>query len=123
MFLKIFNSEFQEIKVWFPDQTSKSLEVEDRINVTLIIKYYGLSATLLNATFNYIKMRYSIKPKERRHLRGCGFLSFARNIGTHATKVAKNMSNKYGQKLADTAKKICNRCDKNSFKKSNSKNS
>ena len=34
-----------------------------------------------------------------------GFLSFARNIGTHATKVAKNMSNKYGQKLADTAKK------------------
>ena len=34
-----------------------------------------------------------------------GFLSFARNIGTHATKVAKNMSNKYGQKLADTARK------------------
>ena len=33
------------------------------------------------------------------------FLSFARNIITHATKVAKNMSNKYGQKLVDTAKK------------------
>ena len=33
------------------------------------------------------------------------FLSFARNIGTHATKVAKNTSNKYGQKLADTTKK------------------
>ena len=37
-FLKTFNSEFQEIKVWFTDQTSKSLELEDKINVTLIIK-------------------------------------------------------------------------------------
>ena len=37
-FLKTFNSEFQEIKIWFTDQTSKPLEVEDRINVTLIIK-------------------------------------------------------------------------------------
>ena len=34
-----------------------------------------------------------------------GFLTFARNIGTNAVKVAKNMSNKYGQKLPDTAKK------------------
>ena len=38
VFLKTFNSEFQEIKIWFTDQTSKPLEVEDRINVTLIIK-------------------------------------------------------------------------------------
>ena len=38
VFLKRFNSEFQEIKIWFTDQTSKQLEVEDRINVTLIIK-------------------------------------------------------------------------------------
>ena len=50
-------------------------------------------------------MRYSIEPRERRHVKGYGFLSFARNIGTHATKVAKNMSNKYSQKLVDTAKK------------------
>ena len=34
-------------------------------------------------------MRYSIEPRERRYVRGYGFLSFARNIGTHATKVAK----------------------------------
>ena len=33
-----------------------------------------------------------------------GFLSCARNLGTHATKVAKHLSNKYGQKLADSAK-------------------
>ena len=37
-FKKIFNSEFQEIKVWFTDQTSKPLEVEDKINLTMIIK-------------------------------------------------------------------------------------
>ena len=50
-------------------------------------------------------MHYSIEPRERRHVKGYGFLSFARNIGTHATKVAKDMSNKYGQKIADTSKK------------------
>ena len=38
VFLKTFNSEFQEIKIWFTDQTSTPLEVKDRINVTLIIK-------------------------------------------------------------------------------------
>ena len=38
IFLKIFNSEFQEIKVWFTDQNNNSLEVEDKINITLIIK-------------------------------------------------------------------------------------
>ena len=38
VFLRTFNSEFQEIKIWFTDQTSTPLEVEDRINVTLIIK-------------------------------------------------------------------------------------
>ena len=34
IFLKTFNSESQEIKVWFTDQTSKPLEVEYRIKVT-----------------------------------------------------------------------------------------
>ena len=38
VFLKTFNSEFREIKVWFTDQKSRPLEVEDKINVTLIIK-------------------------------------------------------------------------------------
>ena len=50
-------------------------------------------------------MRYSIEPRERRNVKGYGFLSFARNLGTHATKVAKNLNNKYDQKLADSAKK------------------
>ena len=51
-------------------------------------------------------MHYSIEPRERRYVKGYGFLSFARNIGTHAAKVAKNMNNKYSQKLVDTAKKF-----------------
>ena len=38
IFLKTFNSEFQEIKVWFTDQNNKPLEVKDKINITLIIK-------------------------------------------------------------------------------------
>ena len=50
-------------------------------------------------------MCYSIEFRERRYVKGYGFLSFARNLGTHATKVAKNLNNKYGQKLADSSKK------------------
>ena len=44
IFLKTFNSEFQEIKIWFTDQTSKPLEVEDIINVTLLNKQYKQDA-------------------------------------------------------------------------------
>ena len=49
-------------------------------------------------------MRYSIEPRERKYVKDYGFLSFARNLGISATKVAKNSNNKYGQKLADSAK-------------------
>ena len=52
-----------------------------------------------------MKMCHSLEPRERRYVKRYGFLSFARNIGTHAAKVAKNMSDKYSQKLTDTAKK------------------
>ena len=38
IFLKTFNSEFQEIKVWFTDQNNNPLEVEDKINIALISK-------------------------------------------------------------------------------------
>ena len=36
--LKTFNSEFQTIEVWLTDQNSSSLEIEDRINLTLVVK-------------------------------------------------------------------------------------
>ena len=38
IFLKTFNSEYNEVEVWFTDQNSKSLEIEDRINLTMVIK-------------------------------------------------------------------------------------
>ena len=38
IFLKPFKSEFQDIEVWFLDKNSKSLEIEDRINSTSVIK-------------------------------------------------------------------------------------
>ena len=49
-------------------------------------------------------MRYSIEPSNI-YVKCYVFLSFAKNIGTHSTKVAKNLSNKYSQKLLDSAKK------------------
>ena len=42
-------------------------------------------------------MRYSIEPRDRIYVKGYGFLSFAKNMG-------KSLSNKYGQKLLDSAK-------------------
>ena len=43
-------------------------------------------------------MRYSIEPRDRIYVKGYGFLSFVKNMG-------KSLSNKYGQKLLDRAKK------------------
>ena len=43
-------------------------------------------------------MRYSIEPRDRRYVKGYGFLSFGKNTG-------KNISSKYSQKLFDSAKK------------------
>ena len=38
IFLKTFNSKYDEIKVWFSDQNSKPLEMDDRMNLTMVIK-------------------------------------------------------------------------------------
>ena len=56
-------------------------------------------------------MRYSIEPRERRYLKGYGFMSFARNIGNKygkkimntAIKTDTNFNSKYGKKLTDAA--------------------
>ena len=55
-------------------------------------------------------MHYSIESKERRYLKGYGFLSFAKNIG-------KNISNEYSQKLVDSAKKSATDAMKTAFQK------
>ena len=46
-------------------------------------------------------MGYSIERIDRIFVKGYGFLSFAKNMGTHAIKVAKNLNNKCSQKLFD----------------------
>ena len=43
-------------------------------------------------------MRYSIEPRDRIYVKGYEFLPFAKNMG-------KKLSNKYDQKLLDSAKK------------------
>ena len=37
-FLKTFNSEYGEVIVWFTDQSSQPLEIEDRVNLKMVIK-------------------------------------------------------------------------------------
>ena len=45
-----------------------------------------------------IEMIYTIEPRGRIYVKGYQFLSFAKNMDTH-------LSNKYGQKIFDSAKK------------------
>ena len=55
-------------------------------------------------------MRYSIELRDRIYLKGYEFLSFAKNMG-------KSLSNKYGQKLIDSAKKSTTDAIKTASKK------
>ena len=76
------NTEFSFIEVWFTDQASKTLEIED--NVQYETNYWVV----------IIKMRYSTEPRFRKYVKDYGFFSFARKF-----------SNKYVKKLMDTATK------------------
>ena len=55
-------------------------------------------------------MRYSIEPRDRTYVKGYEFLSFIKNMG-------KRLSNKYGQKLLDSAKKSTTDAIKTASKK------
>ena len=35
---EVNDSEYDEIIVWFTDQKSRALEIEDRINLTMVVK-------------------------------------------------------------------------------------
>ena len=50
-------------------------------------------------------MRNSIEPRDRIYVKGYGFLPCAKNMGRHANKVAKSLSNNHSQKPLDSAKK------------------
>ena len=55
-------------------------------------------------------MRYSIEPRERRYIKGYGFLSVAKNFNNNygkklmntAIKTGTNFNSKYGKELTDT---------------------
>ena len=82
-------------------RSNTPLEIEDKINIPLIIKQCGLS----------INMHYSIEHRERRYVKGYGFLSFAKNFSNKygkklmntAIKTGTNFNSKYRKKLTDTA--------------------
>ena len=38
IFLKTFNPEYEEIIVWSTDQNSQPIEIEDRLNLTKVVK-------------------------------------------------------------------------------------
>ena len=66
--LNTTNTDFSYIEVWFTDQSSKPLEIEDNFNMTLIIG-------------QMLKMRYSTEPRYRKYIKSYGFLLFVRKIG------------------------------------------
>ena len=70
-------------EVWFIEQSSEPLEIEDRVNLTLVIKWYSY---FKNALFNWTQR-----------------LNICKRLWT--LSFAKNMSNKYSQKLFDSAKR------------------
>ena len=55
-------------------------------------------------------MRYSIEPRDRIYVKEYGFLSFANNMG-------KSLSNKYGQKHLNSAKKFTTDATKTASKR------
>ena len=57
-----------------------------------------------------MKMRYSIEQRDRIYVKGYGFLSFGKNMG-------KSLSNKYGEKRIDSAKKSTKDAIKTASKK------
>ena len=102
--LKMMETDFSEIEVWFTDQNNNALEIEDNVNISLKINTSYLLCII-------IKMRYSLEPHYRRYVQGQGFMSFARNIGNKYGKkifdesvdVGKCMKKKYGKKILDNS--------------------
>ena len=113
--MKTVNTEFSSVEVWFTNQVSKALEIEDNVNLTHIIK-----------------MRSSIEPKYRNYVKGYGFVSFSRKFGIWkkiswccnknwnrccknclkervVQKTAKGTWDLIGNKIADKTKKMINK--------------
>ena len=52
MFLKTFNSEVSFIEVWFTDQNSRQVEIEDKIKIILVVNWNAKYKTWYNMQFN-----------------------------------------------------------------------
>ena len=110
IFLKLFNSEFPYIEVCFTDQNSKPLEIEDKVNITLIINQ-SLKYKKLTIFFNleiFIKCYV--------------FLSFAKGMNKNVGKsIGDTLSCKYSQKLLDYAKQSATEALKTASKRATRK--
>ena len=62
------NTAFSSVEVWFTDQVSKALEIEDNVNLTLIIG-------------QILKMKYSTQQKYRKYVTRYDVLLLARKFG------------------------------------------
>ena len=92
-FQKTNNIEFDNIIITFPDQNSRPLEIEDKVNLALLLNKLEMT-------------HYSIEPRSKKYFKGYGFLLLARNL-----------SNKYGKILLDTATKTRLDVVKTTFRK------
>ena len=86
IFLKSLDSESSYIEVWFIDQNSKHLDIDDKINITLVI----------NQSVNIKIMRYLVHLRDQIFVKVYGFLSFAKTTG-------KNI----GEKVIGNSVRVC----------------
>ena len=70
VFLKTYNTEFDEIIITFADQNGWPLETEDKVNYLSREMTHPLSLAI---------RQYSIEPRPRKYVKGYRFFSFARN--------------------------------------------
>ena len=47
VFLKLMNTDFSEMEIWFTDQNNNALEIEDNVNISLIVNT------------SYLKLKFS----------------------------------------------------------------
>lgn len=74
------------MEVWFTDENSQRLGINDKINLTLVTKQYSC--------YKYALFK---KIRDLTYVKGYGFLSFAANM-------EKSLGNKCSQKRLDSTK-------------------
>ena len=120
--LKTFNS---HIEVWFTDQNSNPLEIEDEINITIFVKCYGFLSFAKNMGTKIGKNMFEtlVKSKNLSCRYHPGMVAVHQKlfdrVKKSATHAIKTSSKRLIQKTAETTSnlignKIANRITKNS---------